>query len=66
MKVFNPQKHYENKHGSAFKIAEKLGLNSWEFDIFKRLLRCRKKGQFYEDMQKIKDTVDIYLKEYEG
>ena len=61
--VFNPQSHYDNSSGSLFKIAEELGLNHWEFDIFKRLVRCRKKNQFEQDLQKIKDTVDIYLKE---
>ena len=62
--VFNPQSHYDNSSGSLFKIAKELGLNHWEFDIFKRLVRCRKKNQFEQDLQKIKDTVDIYLKEF--
>lgn len=62
--VFNPQTHYSNENGSLYKIANDLGLNHWEFDIFKRLVRCRKKNQFKEDLQKIKDTVDIYLNEY--
>lgn len=62
--VFNPQSHYDNSSGSLFKIAEELGLNHWEFDIFKRLVRCRKKNQFEQDLQKIKDTVDIYLNEF--
>lgn len=58
-----PQPHYNNSNGSLFQLAEQLGLNHWEFDILKRLVRCRKKGQFKEDLQKIKDTCDIYLKE---
>lgn len=58
-----PQSHYDNSNGSLFSLAEQLGLNHWEFDILKRLVRCRKKGQFKEDLQKIKDTCDIYLKE---
>lgn len=62
--VFNPQAHYDNSKGSLYKIAEELRLNHWEFDIFKRLVRCRKKGQFKEDLQKIKDTIDIYLSEF--
>lgn len=61
--VFNPQAHYDNSDGSLFKLASDLGLNHWEFDIFKRLVRCRKKNQFEQDLQKIKDTVDIYLRE---
>lgn len=62
--TFNPQAHYDNSSGSLFKIAEELGLNHWEFDIFKRLVRCRKKNQFEQDLQKIKDTVDIYMTEF--
>ena len=62
--TFNPQPHYNNKNGSLYKIANDLGLNHWEFDIFKRLVRCRKKNQFKEDLQKIKDTIDIYLNEF--
>lgn len=58
-----PQPHYDNSNGSLFQLAEQLGLNHWEFDILKRLVRCRKKGQFKEDLQKIKDTCDIYLNE---
>lgn len=57
--------HYNNEHGSLYKIAEQLGLNAYEFDILKRIARCRKKGQFKQDLQKIKDTVDLYLKEVE-
>lgn len=56
--------HYDNKNGSLYKIAEQLGLNAYEFDIIKRIARCRKKGQFEQDLQKIKDTVDLYLKEH--
>ena len=60
----SPQPHYDNSSGSLFSLAEQLQLNHWEFDILKRLVRCRKKGQFKEDLQKIKDTCDIYLQEY--
>lgn len=63
--VFNPQAHYDNSKGSLYKVATDLNLNHWEFDIFKRLVRCRKKGQFKQDLQKIKDTIDIYIKEYD-
>lgn len=57
--------HYNNENGSLYKLAEQLGLNAYEFDILKRIARCRKKGQFKQDLQKIKDTVDLYLKEVE-
>lgn len=65
--VFNPQQHYINDpktFRSLFELSHILELNEWEFDILKRLVRCRKKGQFKEDLQKIKDTIDIYLNEY--
>lgn len=64
--VLQLQKHYENtpkKFRSLFELQEVLGLNGYEFDILKRLVRCRKKGQFAEDLQKIKDTCDLYLQE---
>lgn len=65
-KAFDLKKHphYDNENGSLYKIASDLGLNAYEFDILKRIARCRKKGQFEQDLQKIKDTVDLYLKEY--
>lgn len=62
--IFNPQKHYDNSKGSLYKLADELNLNHWEFDILKRLVRCRKKGQLVEDLNKIKDTIDIYILEY--
>lgn len=56
--------HYDNTHGSLYKFAEDHGLNAWEFDALKRLVRCRKKGQFKEDLEKTKRVIDLYLKEY--
>lgn len=61
-----PDAHYDNTHGSLYKFAEDQALNSWEFDIIKRIARCRKKGQFKEDLEKTKRVIDLYLKEYEG
>ncbi|MCT4263329.1 hypothetical protein HZP32_14525 [Elizabethkingia anophelis] len=61
----SPQPHYDNSNGSLYKLATELNLNHWEFDILKRLVRCRKKGQFKQDLQKIKDTIDIYINEYD-
>lgn len=57
------QQHYQGKAGSLYKFAEDWGLNSWEFDIIKRIVRCRHKGKFEEDLKKTKDTIDIYLQE---
>lgn len=56
--------HYNNEHGSLYLFAEQQGLNAWEFDIIKRITRCRKKGQFVEDLEKTKRVIDLYLKEY--
>ncbi len=59
------QNHYNNEKGSLYKFAEDHGLNSWEFDLVKRIVRCRKKGQFREDLEKSKYLIDLYLKEME-
>jgi hypothetical protein len=61
----NTPKHYDNSKGSLYKFAEEHNLNSWEFDIIKRITRCRKKGAFKEDLEKTKVVIDLYLKEYE-
>ena len=58
----NTQSHYRGKD-SLYKFAEEWSLNSYEFDIIKRIVRCRHKGKFAEDLQKTKDTIDIYLDE---
>ena len=57
--------HYDNSNGSLYFIGSKLGLNSWEQDILKRVVRCRKKGQFKEDLEKTIRVIELYLKEYE-
>lgn len=59
------QPHYDNTNGSIYKFCNDQKLNSWEFDIIKRVVRCRKKGLFKEDLQKTKDLIDLYLKEFE-
>ena len=58
-------KYYNNLNGSLYKFAEDHNLNAWEFDAIKRLVRCRKKGAFKEDLEKTKVVIDLYLKEYE-
>ncbi len=62
----NTPKHYDNSKGSLYKFAEDHNLNAWEFDIIKRITRCRKKGNFKEDLEKTKVVIDLYLKEYEN
>ena len=58
----NTQSHYKGKD-SLYKFAEDWALNSYEFDIIKRVVRCRHKGTFEKDLSKTKDLIDIYLKE---
>lgn len=58
----NTQTHYKGST-SIYKVAEDFDLNSYEFDIIKRILRCRHKGSWLQDLQKTKDTIDIYIKE---
>ena len=57
------QKHYQGSNGSLYRFAEEWKLNAYEFDIIKRIVRCRHKGRFEEDLKKTKDTIDIYLTE---
>lgn len=57
--------HYDNSNGSIYKFCEDQKLNSYEFDLIKRIVRCRKKGQFTEDLEKTKALIDLYLLEHE-
>ena len=61
----NTPKHYDNSKGSLYKFANEQGLNSWEFDILKRTIRSRKKGNFKEDLEKTIAVIQLYLKEYD-
>ena len=56
-------KHYDNSKGSLYKFCDEHELNSYEFDIIKRVMRCRKKGLFLEDLEKTKFLIDLYIKE---
>lgn len=56
------QSHYRG-NDSLYKFAEDWQLNSYEFDIIKRIVRCRHKGTFAEDLKKSKDLIDIYITE---
>lgn len=58
----NTQSHYKG-NDSLYKFAEEWQLNAYEFDIIKRIVRCRHKGSFQQDLQKTKDLIDIYLQE---
>lgn len=57
--------YYNNEHGSLYKIAEQHNLNAYEFEILKRVFRCRKKGEFVQYLEKTKVVIDLWLKESE-
>lgn len=58
-------KHYNNEKGSIYKFCDDHNLNPWESDLIKRIVRCRKKGEFIQDLEKTKHLIDLYLKEYD-
>ena len=62
MSSINTQSHYRGKD-TIYKVAEDFELNSYEFDILKRIIRCRHKGTWLQDLEKTKDTIDLYIKE---
>lgn len=59
----NTKDYYKGKD-SLYKFGEEWGLNPWEFDILKRIVRCRHKGEFENDLHKTIDVIKIYLEEY--
>lgn len=56
-------KHYDNTNGSLYLFSEHHELNAYEFDALKRLIRCRRKGEFIEDIKKTIHVLELYLKE---
>ena len=56
--------HYNNEKGSLYKFAEDHNLNAWEFDAIKRIVRCRKKGNFLEDIDKTIFLLELYKNEF--
>jgi hypothetical protein len=56
--------HYNNEKGSLYKFAQDHNLNAWEFDAIKRIVRCRKKGNFLEDIDKTIFVLELYKKEF--
>ena len=55
--------HYNNENGSIYKFCLEQDLNPYEFDLIKRIVRCRRKGQWLEDLEKTKVAIDLYIKE---
>ena len=45
----NTKDYYKGKD-SLYKFGEEWGLNPWEQDIIKRIVRCRHKGEFESDL----------------
>ena len=62
MSSVHTQSHYRGKD-SLYKFAEEWALNAYEFDIIKRIVRCRHKGSFNQDLVKSNDLIDIYIQE---
>jgi hypothetical protein len=55
--------YYDNSNGSIYQFCENQKLNAWEFEIIKRVVRCRKKGEFISDLEKTIKVIEIYLNE---
>lgn len=58
----NTQSHYKGSK-SIYYYSELLGFNSYQFDIIKRVARCRHKDKQLEDLKKSIDLCRIYEKE---
>jgi hypothetical protein len=56
-------KHYNNEKGSLYLFAQNHELNAWEFDCIKRVVRCRKKGQWLSDINKTIKVLELYRDE---
>jgi len=56
--------HYDEASGSLYQFARHQKLNVWEFDLVKRIVRCRKKGSFKKDLEKTKLLIDLYVEDY--
>ena len=59
----NAPSYYNNEKGSLYKFAEDHGLNAYEFEIIKRVVRCRKKKEFVTDIEKTIFLLELYMKE---
>jgi hypothetical protein len=59
----NTPEYYNNEKGSLYKFAVDHELNAYELDIIRRIVRCRKKGEWITDLEKTRDVIDLYIKE---
>lgn len=55
--------YYDNSKGSLYQLAQERGWNSYQFDIIKRVVRAPSKKQFFKDLKKTKDLIDLYILE---
>ena len=55
--------HYDNTHGTLYKIGIQRGWNPYQFDIIKRIDRANKKDQFEEDLRKSKRVIELWQEE---
>lgn len=55
--------YYDNSKGSIYKFCNDQNLNAYESDLVKRIVRCRKKGNFLQDLEKTKFLIDLYILE---
>ena len=55
--------HYNNENGSLYLFANQHELNAYEFEVIKRIVRCRKKGEWITDLEKTIRVIELYLKE---
>jgi hypothetical protein len=60
----NAPSYYNNDNGSLYDFAIQHELNAYEFDMIKRIIRCRKKNDFVQDLEKTKFLIDLYIKEW--
>ena len=61
--VLSPQQHYDNSKGSLYKLADELGLNHYEFDILKLLIKD--KDNLKNNLQEMKKVINLYLDSFE-
>ena len=59
----NTPEHYDNSEGSIYLFCDNQKLNAYEFDMIKRIVRCRRKGNWLEDLKKTKELIDLYITE---
>jgi len=52
--------YYKDEFGTLYKIAEERNWNAYQFDIIKRIDRCKLKGQFESDLDKTIEVIKMF------